>query len=302
MQTSTSNNPSPLEGEGGTRAAPAAWEGEGPSIRRALTAATATLTPISDTPRLDAELLMAHALHIDRETLLLSHLDNPYPPAFANLLNRRVNNREPIAYITRTRQFWSLDLVVGPGVLIPRPDSETLISAALAHFAAAPSPTSILDLGTGSAPLLLAALAEWPKARGLGVDRSPQALAYARANAATHAPTRARFVQADWAAPISAAFDLILCNPPYVETDADLAPEIATHEPASALFAGAEGLDAYRLLAAQIARLLAPGGVACVEIGAAQAVPVAALFAAHGLAAMHHRDLAGCARCLAFVH
>ena len=164
--------------------------------------ATTALAPVSDTPRLDAELLMAHTLVVTRETLLLEHLEDPIPPGFANLLRRRANNREPIAYITGIRQFWSLDLAVGPGVLIPRPDSETLIEAAIAHFSAAPSPTSILDLGTGSGALLVAALHHWPAARGVGIDRSADALRYARANAASHlAGERAAFIRADWAAP-----------------------------------------------------------------------------------------------------
>ncbi|MBC7986671.1 MAG: peptide chain release factor N(5)-glutamine methyltransferase [Sphingomonadaceae bacterium] len=291
--------PSPRGGEGGSRAAPAAREGEGLSTRAALSRATPALALVSDTPRLDAELLMAHALEVTRESLLLEHLEDPIPPAFANLLHRRVSDREPIAYITGIRQFWSLDLAVGPGVLIPRPDSETLLEVAIAHFSAATSPTSILDLGTGSAALLLAALAEWPHARVIGVERSSAALAWARANIARHAPGHAKLIQADWADALDARFDLILCNPPYVETGTDLAPEVALHEPAEALFAGPDGLACHRLLAPQLTPLLAPGGIACIEIGATQAAAATALFQAEGWTVHTRRDLAGRDRCLA---
>lgn len=272
---------------------------EAASIRAALTAAAALLVPITDTPRLDAELLMAHVLGIPRETMLLSYPDGAVPVAFASLLSRRVEDREPVAYIRRAREFWSLDLAVGPGVLIPRPDSETLIEAAIGHFAcAATSPASILDLGTGSGALLLAALTRWPVAHGLGVDRSAEALGWARINAARHTPGRAAFILADWAAPIDARFDLVLCNPPYVESGAKLPPDVARHEPPEALFAGADGLDCHRALAPTLPRLLAPGGVACVEIGASEAGSASRLFEAERMSVEIHPDLSGRDRCL----
>ncbi|HEY1145110.1 MAG TPA: methyltransferase domain-containing protein, partial [Allosphingosinicella sp.] len=152
------------------------------SIRADLAAAAGRLAESSDTPRLDAELLMAHALGVTREALLLSRLDAPAPLAFEALLARREAG-EPIAYITGLRAFWTIELAVAPGVLIPRPDSETLIEAALAHFGTA-GPRSVLDLGTGPGTLLLAALHQWPEARGIGIDCSEAALAIARANAA----------------------------------------------------------------------------------------------------------------------
>lgn len=250
------------------------------------------LAAISDTPRLDAELLMAHALGITRETLLLHHLDTPIPPGFPTLLARRIAH-EPIAYITGTRAFWSIDLAVGPGALIPRPDSETLIDAAVAHFGNR-APATILDLGTGPGTLLLAALAEWPAAQGIGIDASDAALGYARRNANTLGMAdRAQFRTGDWAAGISERFDLILCNPPYIATAERLPADVADYEPSSALFAGPEGLDDYRVLAPQIAGLIAASGMAVVEIGHTQAAAVSALFAAQSLSTRIAQDLAG---------
>lgn len=266
-------------------------------ISQALTAASARLDSLSDTPRLDAELLMAHALRLERETLLLSHLDQKTPPAFEQLLARRLAG-EPVAYITGRRAFWTIDLAVARGALIPRPDSETLLEAALAHFGKA-GPRRILDLGAGPGTLLLAALDQWPGASGVGVDTSPRALAIALANAERLGlAARACFRRGDWGETLAERFDLILCNPPYVETGAPLPRDVADWEPHEALFAGRDGLDQYRRLAPQIARLLTAGGVACVEIGAGQADAVAALFAAHGLAVATRPDLSGHTRCL----
>lgn len=250
------------------------------------------LAPVSDTPLLDAELLLAHASGIDREQLLLK------PPAeapaeFERLLARRLAG-EPIAYIIGTRAFWTIELEVAPGVLIPRPDSETLIDAAVAYFQGAPGPKRILDLGTGSGALLLAALDQWRDASGLGIDNSAAALAIARRNAVRLGMAdRAEFRRGDWAEGITERFDLILCNPPYVATSAPLGPGVAEHEPHEALFAGGDGLDALRALGPQIPPLLEPGGLAAVEIGYDQAGSAAALFATGGLAANLAHDLAG---------
>lgn len=246
----------------------------------------------SASARLDAELLMAHALGIEREAMLLGRLDDPLPPAFQPLLARR-QAHEPVAYIVGHRDFWTIRLSVAPGVLIPRPDSETLIEAAVAHFGAA-GPRRILDLGVGSGALLLAALAEWPDATGIGVDVSERAAMIARANAERLGLAgRAEIRLGDWGAGLDERFDLLLCNPPYVEADAALAPDVAQFEPASALFAGKDGLDDYRRLAPQIGRLLAPGGLAAVEIGADQADSVLGLFGRMGLPGTVRRDLAG---------
>lgn len=262
------------------------------TLREALSNATRRLDPVSDTPRLDAELLMAHALGLSREAMLLRHLDDDAPDGFAPLLARR-EAHEPLAYITGTRDFWTISLAVAPGVLIPRPDSETLIEAAVGHFGAQ-GPKSVLDLGTGSGALLLAALSEWPRATGLGIDASPAALAIAQANAARLGLVdRARFLRGNWAEGIEEDFDLILCNPPYVETRAALAAQIRDYEPASALFAGEDGLDDYRRLIPQLPARLAPGGMIALEIGSSQAASVSGLFRTSGLCPHVRRDLAG---------
>ena len=266
------------------------------TVRHAITAAAGRFA-FSATPRLDAELLMAHALGITREALLLHHLDAPVPPAFAALVERRASH-EPVAYITGSRAFWTIELAVGPGVLVPRADSETLLEAAVDHFAGTAGPRSVLDLGTGSGALLLAALAEWPLATGIGVDASGAALAIAQGNAERLGMAgRARVVPGDWSGR-DGPHDLILCNPPYVATSEPLPREVAEHEPASALYAGQDGLDDYRRIAPLLRAQIAPGGVACIEIGARQATAARALFETHGLAVAVRRDLGGRDRCL----
>lgn len=247
----------------------------------------------SATPRLDAELLMAHALGATREAMLLKHLGDPEPATFAALLERRLAH-EPVAYITGTRAFWSIDLQVGPGVLIPRADSETLIEAAVAHFPDRTAQLRILDLGTGPGTLLLAALTEWPRAHGLGIDASPTALDYAQRNAiALGLSDRTALQQGDWLAGIDGRFDLILCNPPYIGSDEPLDEEVRDHEPAEALFAGTDGLDDYHRIIPRLPAILAPGGFAALEIGWTQAGPVAALVKAAGLTPRVHHDLGG---------
>ncbi|ODP37669.1 peptide chain release factor N(5)-glutamine methyltransferase [Sphingomonas turrisvirgatae] len=261
------------------------------TVRAALAEAAARID--SATPRLDAELLMAHALGVTRDALLLGHLGDPAPAGFAALLERRLNH-EPIAYIVGTRGFWSIDLEVGPGVLVPRADSETLIEAAIAHFPDRAAPLRILDLGTGPGTLLFAALSEWPRATGLGIDASPAALDYARRNAeALGFADRATLQQGDWFAGVGSSFDLILCNPPYIGLDEPLGPEVREHEPGEALFAGQDGLDDYRRIIPRLSAHLAPGGIAILETGWAQGDAVSALVGAAGLTACLHRDLGG---------
>jgi len=263
----------------------------------AIADAARRLTQVSDTPLLDVELLLAHALGIDRERLLLKP-PAEIPAAFETLLARREAG-EPVAYIIGTRAFWTIDLEITPDVLIPRPDSETLMDAAVEHFCGTAGPSRILDLGTGSGALLLAALDQWPRATGIGVDRSQAALAVAQRNAARLGMAgRAEFRLGDWADGITERFDLILCNPPYVATSAPLGPGIAEHEPREALFAGGDGLDALRALGPQLPRLLEAGGLAAVEIGFDQAAPAAALLTQGGLSARLARDLAGRPRAL----
>ena len=274
------------------------------SVSEALRAATTALAQTSDTARLDAELLMAHALGVTRSELLLRHMANAPPPTFASLLARR-QSHEPVAYIIGTQPFFGLDFIVTPDVLIPRGDSEVLVETALQ---ARPDARRVLDCGTGSGALLLAVLAQLPEAQGIGIDRSLAALAVAAANAARLGLTsRARMLHADWdkagwSRDLGGPFDLILANPPYVESDATLSRSVRDHEPGGALFAGPDGLDAYRALVPQISALLAPAGVALVEIGAALAASVGAIARAAGLAATLHHDLAHRPRVLELVH
>lgn len=263
----------------------------------ALRAASARLESVSDSPRLDAELLLAHALDLPRDQMLLRLRDLSAPEAFDAFIDRRLAH-EPVAYIVGNRDFWTINLRVTPDVLIPRPDTETLLDAALTHFAGS-APKRILDLGTGSGALLLAALDEWPEATGMGVDRSFAALAVARANAVRLGlDARADFRNGDWASGIDERFDLILINPPYIATSTELSADVLDHEPHMALFAGADGLDDYRIIAPQLGELIAPGGLAALEIGFDQGESAAALFRMQGLQVTVRRDLAGRDRCL----
>jgi release factor glutamine methyltransferase len=267
-------------------------------VTRALADAARQLEKTSDTPRLDSELLMAEALHIDRDKLLLAPPDRKVPERFWTMVERR-NAGEPVAYITGRRAFWNIELHVGPGALVPRPDSEVLIASAIEHFDGSDGPRRILDLGTGPGTLLLAALDVWPGATGIGTDTSRQALSYASANARRlEFDTRARFQLGDWADGIRETFDLVLCNPPYVAEGADLGPGVREYEPDEALFAGEEGLDAYRALAPQLPGLLNPSGLAAVEIGYDQDEAVTALLGRDGLEARVADDLAGRPRAL----
>lgn len=267
-------------------------------LRRAMT----RLAGSTGTPRLDAELLAAHALGTTREDMILRLPELPMPAGLDELLERRLQH-EPIAQIIGHRDFWTLTLKVTRDVLCPRPESETLIEAALEHFNASEEgerePGRILDLGTGSGALLLAALDLWPEATGIGVDISEAALAVARENAqSTGVGDRAHFRQGDWVTGLSERFDLILCNPPYIRDDAMLPSDVAEYEPALALFGGEDGLDPYRILSLRIADLLMPGGVALFEIGFDQGESAANLFRGAFLDVELRRDLAGNARCL----
>jgi len=268
------------------------------AIARALADAARQLEPTSDTARLDSELLMAEALHIDRDKLILSPPSRAVPQRFWDMVERRKRG-EPVAYITGRRAFWNIELHVGPGVLVPRPDSEVLISSAIEHFEGKSGPGRILDLGTGPGTLLLAALDIWPEATGIGIDLSRQALSYAAANARRLGfDNRSTLRQGNWAAGITERFDLLLCNPPYIADGAELGRGVAEYEPDEALFAGEEGLGAYRELAPQLPGLLNPGGLAAVEIGPSQANAVVALLARDGLGARVAQDLGGRDRAL----
>ncbi|MEP7349125.1 MAG: peptide chain release factor N(5)-glutamine methyltransferase [Sphingorhabdus sp.] len=309
-------------------------------IASTLRDATARLAGLSETPRLDAELLMAHALGCSRSDLLLRQAELAVPDGFAALLARRIGH-EPVAYITGTQAFWDLNLTVTPDALIPRADSETLIEAAIEAFSEREGPARMLDLGTGSGALLLAALSAFPAAVGVGIDASAAALAVAAGNADRLGMSeRATFRHLSWKEegwaeilsnvspePVEGpslsfppkkkggtssldelrgsgrtefGFDLILCNPPYVEDTAALAPMVADHEPHSALFAGPDGLDDYRILIPAMPALLSPGGVAIFEIGFTQAQAVHYLATLAGLSTEMRHDLAGNPRALRF--
>ena len=269
------------------------------TVAEAIRAAADRLAATSDTARLDAELLMAHALGLSRSDMLLRAMRDLVPASFAALITRR-SAHEPVAYITGTAEFYGLTLTVTPATLIPRGDSETLIEAALGVAGKA---GRVIDLGTGSGALVLAMLANRTGWRGVGVDASEAALAVASANAAAAGlAERSTWCHRNWHtsgwADDLGTFDLILCNPPYVELAAALEPQVRDHEPASALFAGPEGLDDYRALIPQIVKLLVPGGVAIFEIGHAQAEAVSAIAANAGFTADLRHDLAGRPRAL----
>jgi release factor glutamine methyltransferase len=267
--------------------------------------ATAALDGISPTPRLDAELLLAHALGINRSAMLLQQRDLSAPASFAGLLARRAAD-EPVAYITGMQAFWDLELHVTPDVLIPRADSETLLEAAMDWFGGRDTPNRIADLGTGSGALLLAALSIFPNATGVGIDASKAALKVASDNAERlRFADRARFELRDWTKAGwndgLGQFDLILCNPPYIEDACTLALMVSAYEPHSALFAGADGLDDYRILIPSLRNLLNPSGVAFFEIGYNQADSVHALGAEAGYLTELRHDLAGNPRVIRFL-
>ena len=259
-------------------------------------------------PRRDARLLLAEALG-GRPDLVTGYPERLLEPCqakrFRALVERRAA-REPVSRILGRREFWSLDLRVSPDVLDPRPESETVVEAVLDRLDDRQAPLRILDLGTGSGCLLLALLSELPRARGLGVDISPAAIAVARKNARELglAP-RAAFRQGDWAQGLAGSWQAIVSNPPYImlEEIGDLAPEVARYDPKLALSGGADGLAAYRSLAPQAAGLLAPNGVLGLEVGAGQACNVRGLLEAAGLAVLDCvRDLAGQERCVLATH
>lgn len=255
------------------------------------------LETVSETPRLDAELLMAHALEISRQNLLLNLPKLDVPEGFAAFLERR-KAHEPVAHIVGEREFWSLPFQVSADVLIPRPDSEILIETAV-QMGTAPAPEAILDLGTGSGALLLAALSEFPEARGVGIDASASALAMAHNNAdRLELSDRATFLlqdwtKADWTQSLGGSFDLILANPPYVSTQAQLSREVADFEPHEALFAGTEGMDDYHIIIPALDRLLSGNGTALLEIGFDQAEPVSKLAEKYDYTVECKQDLGG---------
>lgn len=275
------------------------------TLRRALVDTTRQLSAAGiPTPRLEARLLLELVTGLSREAQL-SRPERPLSEAeaarLATLIARRLA-REPVAYLAGRREFRGRVFEVGPEVLVPRPESELLVDLALERFGGrSREAPRLLDLGTGSGCLLVSLLAELPLAFGVGTDLSFPALRIARRNAATHAVRdRAGFVCTRWAEALRGPFDLVVANPPYLTADelAAAEPELR-HEPALALAAGVDGLDAYRAIAADLPRILAADGLAAVELAAERAVSIAALFEAAGLRVVEIRpDLAGRPRVL----
>jgi release factor glutamine methyltransferase len=267
----------------------------GVPVREALDSAVVALSAAGvDTPRQVAEVLLAHALGVDRARLVIDRdraVEGPAVRAFQDAVRRRAVAREPVAYITGVKGFRRLDVGVDPRVLIPRPETETLVEAALAL----PRGARVVDVGTGSGAVALALKDERPDLQVLATDRSAEALAVARANAA-RLGLDVTFVEGDLLAGIDA--DAVVSNPPYVEDGAPLQPEIARHEPPVALYAGPEGLTVIRRLVDQVAA--SPARFLALEVGMGQAGEVAGVLRAGGFATVEtHRDLAGIERVVA---
>jgi release factor glutamine methyltransferase len=252
-----------------------------------------------ESPRAEARLLLACVLGVSRDETISGSiaLTPDQAGVFAAMVERRAA-REPSAYITGSKEFWSMRFAVGPGVLVPRPETETLIEAALELVEDRNARLQIADLGSGSGAILIAALSEFPNAAGIGFESSDQAFHWARQNAVLLMPERAEIRLADWKE-AEGPFDLVFSNPPYIPA-ADipaLDPDVADYEPRAALDGGPDGLEAYRALAALLPRILKPGGHAVLEIGAGQAPAMEPLFQGSGLKLLKIApDLAGIPR------
>jgi len=260
------------------------------------------------TAALDARLLVAHALGIDPAALALGD-DQPVDAATDALASALIERRiagEPVQRLVGHSAFFGLEFEIGPDTLVPRPDSETLVEAAFGFVESTVgrgSPIAVLDLGTGCGVLLLALLAQLPRARGVAVDVAPGALAVARKNAVRLGlADRAQFALGDWGSALAGGFDVVLANPPYVESEmiARLQVEVAIHDPHIALDGGADGLDAHRAILADLDRLMERGGRGFVEVGRGQAAKVAALAEREGFSTIFHRDLGGVERIAEF--
>ncbi|MYM53981.1 peptide chain release factor N(5)-glutamine methyltransferase [Rhodobacteraceae bacterium GS-10] len=232
-----------------------------------------------DNPAREARLLLAHAAGVDQAGLIslgLADFSDAMMERYRGYLDRRAMG-EPVSKILGYRDFWNHRFEVSADVLDPRPDTETLIAAALEGVA----PKRILDLGTGSGCILLSLLSEWPQATGVGADLSDKALAVAARNAESlGVANRAELILSDWFAAIKGRFDMIVSNPPYISEAEmrDLSPEVLNHDPRMALTPGGDGLDPYRIIAAGAADHLTEGGRILVEIGWKQGPDVAAIF------------------------
>jgi release factor glutamine methyltransferase len=255
-----------------------------------------------ESPELDARILIGHALRLDHAGLAAAEKQEVSDPAALQVeaLAKRRLAHEPVARILGEKEFWGLSFIVTPAVLVPRPETETVVEAALSLVDRA-APLRIVDLGTGSGAILLALLSELPRARGVGIDIAADALDVAQRNALRLGlAERGEFIACDFAA-TNGTFDLVVSNPPYIASAdiAALAPDVSEHDPHRALDGGADGLAAYRTIAAIAPRLLVPAGHLVVEVGAEQESAVSELFAQGGLAiaAVRH-DLAGIPRAL----
>jgi release factor glutamine methyltransferase len=259
-----------------------------------------------DSADLDARILVGSVLGLDLTGLIAAAariLNRDKAERLEGLARRRIAG-EPVARILGLKEFWGLPLRLSPATLVPRPDTETVVEAALGILRAETSrgaPLRIADLGTGSGAILLALLSELPDAYGVGTDISVPALRTARDNARQLGfMSRAAFVACDYAAALSGPFGLIVSNPPYIRSAeiASLEAEVRDHDPRRALDGGFDGLDAYRLIASQASRLLAPGGVLVMEVGHGQSGDVQGLLTAAGLAPAGppKSDLAGIGR------
>ncbi len=251
-------------------------------------------------PGRDARLLLRWASGLSAASLT-AELNTPQSAEEAARYQKAVSERvagRPVAQVIGEREFWGHVFAVTPDVLDPRPETETLIAAALEHDPAG----RILDLGVGSGCILLTLLAEWPDALGVGVDISAAALAIAQRNAATlGVADRVALIESDWVASVDGSFDLIVSNPPYISEAemAELSPSVRQYEPRQALSPGGDGLGAYRRIAAELGDALAPDGRLILEVGAGQAAAVEAIFDARGFTpVMRHSDLDGRERCL----
>ncbi len=258
-----------------------------------------------DSPELDARLLVGFVLGLDL-TGLASAADKAIAASDARRISALALRRlahEPVARILGTKEFWGLPLTLGRETLVPRPETETLVEAALAVWPDREAPLRIADLGTGSGALLLALLHEYRNAAGIGTDRSEGAILVARDNAQTLGlSNRAAFAVCDFSSALAGGFDCVVSNPPYIASvDIDtLAPDVREFDPRLALDGGAEGLSAYRRIAADAPRLIAPRGALIVELGAGQEQAVTAIMSAQRLTAESpaRRDLAGIPRAL----
>lgn len=270
------------------------------TVAEVLRSGAARLAGTADNPGLEARLLLAYFLGLSQNDLIRDPGRQVDATGFETLLARRAAH-EPLAFIVGHREFWSLDFRVSPATLIPRPDSETLIEAALAAFANRPPPKKIVDLGTGTGCLLLALLTEFPAAFGIGIDLVPDAVALAKTNAARFGLVgRCGFVVGDWTKPLSGGFDLIISNPPYIPRSEieTLMPDVARHEPPQALDGGIDGHDAYRVIVPNLRQHVVPGGTAILELGIGQATYVSDLARNAGFDVSLRLDLAGIARAI----